>query len=144
MSSFHSRAATWKLTTPGVVNAHVAAREWKDDIIFLRKIVPGRADRSYGIQVARLAGLPPDVIARAKEILTGLEHDELSRGGRPTLSGNGTAGVRQLALFGGGEAAADPRLEEILARLRALDPDHTTPRQALDALADLRRFAEDV
>ena len=45
---------------PGVVNAHVAAREWKDDIIFLRKIVPGRADRSYGIQVARLAGLPPD------------------------------------------------------------------------------------
>ena len=44
--------------TPGVVNFHVAAREWKDDIIFLRKIVPGRSDRSYGIQVARLAGLP--------------------------------------------------------------------------------------
>ena len=44
--------------TPGVVNYHVAAREWKDDIIFLRKIVPGRSDRSYGIQVARLAGLP--------------------------------------------------------------------------------------
>ena len=56
---------------PGVVNAHVAAREWKDDIIFLRKIIPGRADRSYGIQVARLAGLPPVVIARAKEILDG-------------------------------------------------------------------------
>ena len=44
--------------TPGVVNFHVAAREWKDDIVFLRKIVPGRSDRSYGIQVARLAGLP--------------------------------------------------------------------------------------
>ena len=54
---------------PSVVNAHVAAREWKDDIIFLRKILPGRSDRSYGIQVARLAGLPPAVIARAREIL---------------------------------------------------------------------------
>ena len=51
---------------PGVVNAHVAAREWKDDIIFLRKIMPGRSDRSYGIQVARLAGLPRGVITRAQ------------------------------------------------------------------------------
>ena len=51
---------------PGVVNAHVAAREWKDDIIFLRKIVGGRSDRSYGIQVARLAGLPGSVVARAR------------------------------------------------------------------------------
>jgi DNA mismatch repair protein MutS len=57
--------------TPGVVNFHVAAREWKDDIIFLRKIVPGRSDRSYGIQVARLAGLPLAVIERAREILAG-------------------------------------------------------------------------
>ncbi len=57
--------------TPGVVNFHVAAREWKDDIIFLRKIVPGRSDRSYGIQVARLAGLPATVIDRAREILAG-------------------------------------------------------------------------
>ena len=65
--------------TPGVVNFHVAAREWKDDIIFLRKIVPGRADRSYGIQVARLAGLPAEVIDRARDILQALEHDELSR-----------------------------------------------------------------
>ena len=69
---------------------------------------------------------------------------ELSRGGRPTLSANGITGVRQLALFGGAEPAPDPRLEQILERLRALDPDHTTPRQALDALADLRRFVEDV
>jgi DNA mismatch repair protein MutS len=69
--------------TPGVVNFHVAAREWKDDIVFLRKIVPGRSDRSYGIQVARLAGLPGTVIQRAREILAALEHDELARGGRP-------------------------------------------------------------
>jgi DNA mismatch repair protein MutS len=82
------------------------------------------------------------VIARAKEILTGLEHDELSRGGRPTLSGDGSAGVRQLALFGSAEPAADPRVEEIFSRLRAFDPDHTTPRQALDALAELRRLVD--
>ncbi len=85
---------------PGIVNAHVAAREWKDDIIFLRKIIPGRSDRSYGIQVARLAGLPGTVVERAKEILAGLERDELSRGGRPTLSGaEGNPQTRQLGLF---------------------------------------------
>src|SRR5205823_2945213 len=64
--------------TPGVVNFHVAAREWKDDIIFLRKIVPGRSDRSYGIQVARLAGLPKPVVDRARGILGALEWDELT------------------------------------------------------------------
>src|SRR5688572_30913979 len=84
---------------PGVVNAHVAAREWKDDIVFLRKILPGRADRSYGIQVARLAGLPPQVIARAREILQGLERDELSRGGRPALAVGPATRTEQLGLF---------------------------------------------
>src|SRR3954471_5557480 len=85
--------------TPGVVNFHVAVREWKDDIVFLRKIVPGRSDRSYGIQVARLAGLPGTVIARAREILQALERDELSRGGRPSVSGTRTDPQRQLGLF---------------------------------------------
>ena len=70
---------------PNVTNCHVVVREWQDDIVFLRKVVPGRSDRSYGIQVARLAGLPPSVVARAREILNGLERDELSRGGRPSL-----------------------------------------------------------
>jgi DNA mismatch repair protein MutS len=59
--------------TPGVVNFHVSAREWKDDIVFLHKIVPGRSDRSYGIQVARLAGLPKEILDRAKDILAHLE-----------------------------------------------------------------------
>ena len=68
---------------PSVVNMHVAAREWKDDIVFLHKILPGRSDRSYGIQVARLAGLPAPVIDRARDILHALEQDELTRGGRP-------------------------------------------------------------
>ena len=85
---------------PGVVNAHVSAREWKDQIIFLRKIVSGRSDRSYGIQVARLAGLPASVVTRAQEILAGLERDEASRGGRPTLSAAaGGPSTAQLGLF---------------------------------------------
>ena len=88
--------------SPGVVNSHVAAREWKDDIIFLRKIVPGRSDRSYGIQVARLAGLPAPVVARAREILHALERDELSRGGRPAVSGQRPAPQAQLGLFQAG------------------------------------------
>jgi DNA mismatch repair protein MutS len=127
---------------PGVVNAHVAAREWKDDIIFLRKIVPGRSDRSYGIQVARLAGLPASVVARAKEILTGLERDELSRGGRPTLSGEpGALDTRQLGLFtlDAGRAGSDA---EVTRRLQAIDIDDTTPRRALELLAELKKLAE--
>ena len=121
------------------MNAHVAAREWKDDIIFLRKIVPGRSDRSYGIQVARLAGLPSEVIARARHILTGLERDELSRGGRPTLSGSpDDPPSPQLGLFAQ-EFAAD---NEIAKRLREIDVDNTTPRQALELLAELKKLAE--
>src|SRR3954467_4415710 len=93
---------------PGVANFHVVVREWNDDIVFLRKVVPGRSDRSYGIQVARLAGLPPAVVGRAREILNGLERDELSRGGRPSLSGDATARQTQLGLFQAPFAADDP------------------------------------
>jgi DNA mismatch repair protein MutS len=132
---------------PGVVNAHVSAREWKDDIIFLRKIVPGRSDRSYGIQVARLAGLPGAVVARAKEILSGLERDELSRGGRPTLSGApGDPKTHQLGLFARAtdEAAQDAQRGQAIAqRLKTLDVNGTTPLQALDLLAQLKKLAEE-
>jgi DNA mismatch repair protein MutS len=120
--------------TPGVVNFHVAAREWKDDIIFLRKIVPGRSDRSYGIQVARLAGLPRPVIDRAREILAALERDELARGGRPSVSGTPSEPQRQLGLFQ--TAAPDDRLRE---RIAALDVDRMTPLEALALLAELKK-----
>jgi DNA mismatch repair protein MutS len=122
--------------TPGVVNFHVAAREWKDDIIFLRKIVPGRSDRSYGIQVARLAGLPATVIARAREILAALERDELTRGGRPSVSGTPSDPQRQLGLFQTSGDAAGDRMRE---RLAALDVDHMTPLEALTLLAELKK-----
>jgi len=122
---------------PSVVNFHVTAREFRDDIVFLHKIVPGRSDRSYGIQVARLAGLPPEVVQRAAEILRSLEQDELQRGGRPSLSGRPADDQRQLGLFHTG--AEHP----ILARLRGLDVNRLTPLEALALLADLKREAEE-
>ncbi|CAN5509293.1 DNA mismatch repair protein MutS [soil metagenome] len=123
---------------PSVANFHVVVREWKDDIVFMRKVVPGRSDRSYGIQVARLAGLPSTVVARAREILNGLERDELSRGGRPSLSGT-SAGRQQLGLFQAPAVEDDP----VHRRLRELDVNQVTPLQALGILADLKREAGD-
>jgi DNA mismatch repair protein MutS len=123
--------------TPGVVNYHVAAREWKDDIIFLRKILPGRSDRSYGIQVARLAGIPRSVIDRAREILIALERDELSRGGRPSVSGTKMDPQQQLGLF-----QADAPNDRLRQRLASLDIDHVTPMEALTLLAELKRDTE--
>jgi DNA mismatch repair protein MutS len=122
--------------TPGVVNCHVAAREWKDDIVFLHKIVPGRSDRSYGIQVARLAGLPAHVIHRAREILGALERDELTRGGRPSLSGTPSDPQRQLGLF---QSPPDEKAERLRDRIAAVDVDHMTPMAALALLAELKQ-----
>jgi DNA mismatch repair protein MutS len=121
-------------TLPGVVNAHVAAREWRDDIVFLRKVVPGRSDRSYGIQVARLAGLPAAVIGRARSILDALEHDALARGGRPTVAKAGTDARQQLGLF---ETPAP--LDALTRRLKDVDIDRLTPLEALTLLADLKK-----
>jgi DNA mismatch repair protein MutS len=119
---------------PNVANFHVVVREWKDDLVLLRKVVPGRADRSYGIQVARLAGLPPAVVARAREILTGLERDELSRGGRPSLSGAQVDRQKQPGLF----QAPAPHDDPIRRRLREVDVNQLTPLQALSLLAELK------
>ena len=129
-------------SVPGVVNYHVVAREWQDDIIFLRKIEPGRSDRSYGIQVARLAGLPAQTVQRAKDILTGLERDELSRGGRPSFNSNPRQltddETVQLGLFGA-PPAAHGRLAE---RVHSVDVDQLTPLGALTLLAELKRDLE--
>ncbi len=130
---------------PGVVNAHVAAREWKDDIVFLRKIVAGRSDRSYGIQVARLAGLPAVVVARARDILRGLERDELSRGGRPTLATTaGEPRTNQLGLFAAAPVEGGRSQDSVVAqRIKEIEVDDITPRQALELLAELKKLAED-
>ena len=123
---------------PGVVNFHVVVREWKEDIVFLRKVVPGRSDRSYGIHVARLAGLPPPVVARAREILNGLERDELSRGGRPSMSAAGREAQGQMGLF-----QAAPEVDAVRRRLRSLDVNEITPMQALALLAELKDEADE-
>ncbi|HVE15819.1 MAG TPA: DNA mismatch repair protein MutS, partial [Chthoniobacterales bacterium] len=91
-------------TRDGVVNFSVAVREWNDEVIFLRKIVPGRADQSYGIQVARLAGLPDSLISRAKEILANLEKSELNAEGKPTLAtSSGRSRRRDMAAIAAGQ-----------------------------------------
>ncbi|MEE9179714.1 MAG: DNA mismatch repair protein MutS [Vicinamibacteria bacterium] len=121
---------------PGVTNYHVSAREWKDDIVFLRKVVRGGSDRSYGIQVARLAGLPPSLITRAQEILTNLEKSEFDLEGRPRLSAGAgappTSSERQLALFVEVE-------DRVASELRKLDLDKMTPLEALQILIDLKK-----
>ncbi|MBI4246322.1 MAG: DNA mismatch repair protein MutS, partial [Candidatus Rokubacteria bacterium] len=105
---------------PTVRNFHVAVREWNDEIIFLHKVRPGSTDRSYGIQVARLAGLPPPVVARAKTLLAELE----SAGERAAAARDAV----QLGLF----APAPDLIGEELARL---DVAHLTPMEALNLLA---------
>src|SRR6185503_15870235 len=100
---------------PSVANFHVAAREFKDDIVFLHKVVEGRSDRSYGIQVARLAGLPAPVVRRATEILKSLEQDEMQRGGRPSLSGAAPKAQQQMGLFQTAES------KPIVEKLKAFD-----------------------
>jgi DNA mismatch repair protein MutS len=121
---------------PGVVNFHVAVREWQDEIVFLRKILPGRSDRSYGIHVAQLAGLPEPVIVRAREILGALEQDELARGGRPSVTPTPHEPQRQLGLF-----QFDQGGDRLAERLRTLDIDRLTPLEALTLLADLKKDA---
>ncbi|MEK6680465.1 MAG: DNA mismatch repair protein MutS, partial [Nitrospirota bacterium] len=132
------------LTLKGVKNYSIAVREWNDEIIFLRKILEGSADRSYGIQVARLAGLPIDVIERAKEILSNLESGELNEVGEPkiahsditlppfTKGGDKGGRVRQIDLF---TTQAGP----VIAELLGADILNMTPLEALNKLHELKK-----
>jgi DNA mismatch repair protein MutS len=127
---------------PRVRNLTVAVREVGDRVVFLRKLVPGGASRSYGIEVAKLAGLPREVLARAREILANLESLEVDDAGHAALSRSGKrreqAAADQLGLF----AAPDPRLARIRAELAALAPEKLTPLEALNLLADMKRRLE--
>jgi DNA mismatch repair protein MutS len=115
-----------------IENHSVAVREWKGDVVFLRRIVPGPASQSYGIQVARLAGVPAPVIERAKQILHNLEQGELNESGQPRLAEGNGARAEQLALFG-------PREQRLRDELSAIDVDRLTP---LDALTRLHALVE--
>ncbi|MBP6844099.1 MAG: DNA mismatch repair protein MutS [Kofleriaceae bacterium] len=120
---------------PRVHNVSALVREQDGEVAFLRRIVPGAASKSYGIDVARLAGLPRSVIARARAILARLEGD-----GAALPSGRRLAAAPpgQLSLLPALAAAVDAPAAEVAQRLRALDPDRMTPIAALAALAELR------
>ncbi len=117
---------------PRVKNLSMAVREWGGEVIFLRRVVEGAASRSYGIEVARLAGLPPTIIARARQILNNLEQGEFDEAGMARLarSPDGQRGAAQMSLFA-------PLENRIIEELRALDVDRMTPVDALNTLAAL-------
>ena len=125
-------------TKPRVRNGHFQAREWKDEVVFLRRLVAGGASRSYGIQVAKLAGLPGPVIDRAKRILRNLEDGEFDSRGRPRLADGGDADDpseddQQLALAIGG-GSLSPAEQEVLGELAEVDANAMTPIEALQLL----------
>jgi DNA mismatch repair protein MutS len=121
------------LVKSAVANATMAVKEVGGRVVFLKKVVPGAADRSYGIQVAELAGLPPSVLDRAREVLSNLERQELDVRGAPVIARRAgeSAGEGQLLLFSGSE-------ELVLEKLREADLDRLTPIAALGLLSSLQ------
>jgi DNA mismatch repair protein MutS len=120
---------------PRLFNATVRVKEWHGDVVFLHEVLPGSADRSYGIQVAKLAGLPAPVIARAKSVLAKLEAQDRGATTRALAD--------DLPLFAvPSRAAAEPQppseAEQLVASLKAIHPDDMSPREALEALYALK------
>jgi DNA mismatch repair protein MutS len=126
---FHEMTALAK-TLARVRNVTMAVREWEGDVVFLHEVAPGAADRSYGIQVARLAGLPENVLARARQVLAVLE----SRS-----SGHAAPVLDDLPLFAAAPAPKKPEINPLDAMLDQLRPDELTPRQALDLVYELKK-----
>ncbi len=124
---------------PRVKNFQIAVREWEDRVIFLRKLLPGGTSRSYGIQVARIAGVPERVLLRAQEILENLESGEIDESGRPRLARSHRSGEqatdRQLPLFGSQE-------RDLVQWIRDLDISSITPLQALVELDRIKAYVE--
>ena len=112
---------------PGVRNFNVAVREWQDQVVFLHKILPGAADKSYGIHVARLAGVPPQVVERAKQILAQLENEHLDGDGNTRLKQRARqlkTSDLQLTLFAAEE-------HPLVGELRDMSLETTTPMDAM-------------
>lgn len=134
-ATHYHELADLALTRERVKNWNVAVREWNDQVIFLRKIVKGSASHSYGIQVARLAGIPADVVERAKEVLNNLEAGEFSQEGAPRISRSRRRPPShnpQLSLFGGD----DP----VRRKLEEIDVSVMTPLEALNVLDGLKKM----
>jgi DNA mismatch repair protein MutS len=114
---------------------HVRAREWKGELVFLHEVAPGPADRSYGLAVAKLAGLPPPVLTRAKSVLAKLEEGKAATGGI-------AAGLDDLPLFAAAKAE-EPKADPLAEALAGVDADALSPREALDLIYRLKRIAAD-
>ena len=117
-------------------NATMRVKEWQGEVVFLHEVVAGAADRSYGIQVAKLAGLPPAVIERAKAVLAKLETEDRAS----------PRGFDDLPLFAAAPrlrqaVPRDPSFDSVMAALAALNPDEMSPRDALEALYALKAKA---
>jgi DNA mismatch repair protein MutS len=113
---------------------HVRAREWKGDLVLLHEVAEGPADRSYGLAVAKLAGVPKDVVARARSVLDRLEKGRAETGGL-------AAGLGDLPLFAAAASHEKEQGDALRGRLQALDVDALTPKQALELLYELKREA---
>ncbi len=112
---------------------HVRAREWKNELVFLHEVAAGAADRSYGLAVAKLAGLSPLVLARAKAVLAKLEQGRAATGGI-------AAGLDDLPLFAAARPE-EPLPDPVRTALDAIDADALSPREALDIVYQLKRLA---
>jgi len=121
-------------TCPALSLHHVRAREWKGELVLLHELAKGAADRSYGLAVARLAGVPGPVVARAKSVLDKLEKGRAETGGL-------AAGLGDLPLFAAAALQQEEECDTLREELRALDVDALTPREALDVLYRLKRDA---
>ena len=115
---------------------HVRAREWKGELVLLHELADGPADRSYGLAVARLAGMAPATVARAKAVLAKLEAGRAKTGGL-------AAGLDDLPLFAAAAKAEEPQGDAVRAAVEALDVDTLTPREALDTLYRLKALARE-
>jgi len=113
---------------------HVRAREWKGDLVLLHEVAEGPADRSYGLAVAKLAGVPNDVVARARSVLDRLEKGRAETGGL-------AAGLGDLPLFAAAASHEKEQGDALRGRLQALDVDALTPKQALELMYELKREA---
>jgi DNA mismatch repair protein MutS len=120
---------------PRMFNATVRVKEWQGDVVFLHEVLPGSADRSYGIQVAKLAGLPPAVISRAKSVLAKLEAQDRGQSARVLVDDLPLFAVPSRAAA---ESTMSKEAEALISAVRELHPDEMTPREAMDALYALK------
>ena len=128
------------VTNERIKNFNIAVREWNDTIVFLHKLLPGGTNRSYGIQVAALAGVPGQVIKRAKELLKNIESGEWNQNGQPRIGASEqrktSSGPSQLALF-------SPSHDPVRKKLKEVHPDNLTPLDALKVLYELKALEDE-